>query len=213
MMERTNNYAKKVISGKTISRRSRVKNWKATNITEMKIFPDFLLHIGVFNLPNLQDYWSRDPLLQSNCIWKRVMSKDCFLLLLRFWHFEDEINPESRLQKISPLINHLNNTMSKIYCPDENLSRDESMILWRDRLIFRQYIKNKRCKYGVKLHGLCESTGIILRTSIYSGVSFPDPNDLGQTGAIVMNLLTDFIGKRYTVYGDNYYNFGQLTSN
>ena len=31
--------------------------------------------------------------------------------------------------------------------------------------------------------------------------------DLGQTGAIVMSLLTDFIGKGYTVYVDNYCNF------
>ena len=139
------------------------------------------------------------------------MSRDRFLLLLRFWHFEDETNPESRLQKISPLIDHLNNTMSIIYCPDENLSLVESMVLWRDRLIFRQYIKNKRHKYGVKLYELCESTGIILRTSIYSSVSYPDSHDLGQTGAIAMSLLTDFTGREYTVYIDNYYNSVRLT--
>ena len=56
MMERTTNYAKKVISEKTMSRRSRFKNWKATNITEMKTFSGFLLHMGVVNLPNFQDY-------------------------------------------------------------------------------------------------------------------------------------------------------------
>ena len=103
----------------------------------MKAFLGLLLHMGVVNLPNLQDYWSRDPFLQSNGIWKHVMSRDRFLLLLRFWHFEDEINPESRLQKISPLIDHLNNTMSKVYRPDENLS-----------------LKNDRHKYGVKLYEL-----------------------------------------------------------
>ena len=102
----------------------------------MNAFLGLLLHMGVVNLTNLQDYWSRDPFLQSNSIWKHVMSRDRFLLLLRFWHFEDETNPEPRLQKISPLINHLNNTMSKIYCPDGNLSLDKSLILWRGRLIF-----------------------------------------------------------------------------
>ena len=56
MMARTNNYAKKVISEKTMSRRSRFKNWKATNIAEIKTFSGFLLHMGVVNLPNLQDY-------------------------------------------------------------------------------------------------------------------------------------------------------------
>ena len=35
--------------------------------------------------------------------------------------------------------------------------------------------------------------------------------NLRQTGAIVMSLLTDFIGKGYTVYVDNYYNSVQLT--
>ena len=48
-------------------------------------------------------------------------------------------------------------------------------------------------------------------TFIYSGVSNPDPHDLGQTGAIVMSLLTDFIGKEYTVYVDKYYNPVRLT--
>ena len=67
--------------------------------------------MGVVNVPNLQDYWSRDSFLQSNGTWKHVMSRDRFLLLLRFWYFEDDTNPESRLQKISPLIDHLNNTV------------------------------------------------------------------------------------------------------
>ena len=71
-------------------------------------------------------------------------------------------------------IDHLNNTMSKIYCSNENLSRYESIILWRDRLIFTQYIKNKRSKCGLKLHEFCRSTSIILQTSIYSDVSFAD---------------------------------------
>ena len=43
-----------------MSRRSRFKNWKVTNITKMKTFLGLLLHMGVVNLHNLQDYWSRD---------------------------------------------------------------------------------------------------------------------------------------------------------
>ena len=87
----------KLYQKKTISRRSRFNNCKASNITELKVFLGLLLHVGVVNVPNLQDYWSRDPFLQSNGIWKQVMSKDRFLLLLLFWHFEDETNPGSRL--------------------------------------------------------------------------------------------------------------------
>ena len=101
--------------------------------------------------------------------------------------------------------------MSKYYSPNESHSLDNSMVLWRGRLIFRQYIKNKRHKYRVKPYGLIESTDIILRTSICSSVSCPDPHDLGQTDALVMCPLTDFIGKGYTVYADKYYYSVRLT--
>ena len=86
--------------------------------------------------------------------------------------------------------------MREIYVPDKDLSLDGSMMLWRGRLIFRQYIKNKRHKYGVKFYELCESDGIVLRVSIYSGVPYQDIHGLRQIGAIVMKLNGGFSGKR-----------------
>lgn len=53
-------------------------------------------------------------------------------------------------------MDHFNNKMNTIYCPGKELSLDESMVLWRGRLLFRQYIKNKRHKYGIKLYVLAE---------------------------------------------------------
>lgn len=101
--------------------------------------------------------------------------------------------------------------MREIYVSDKDLSLDESMMLWRGRLIFRKYIKNKRHKYGVKFYELCESDGTVLRVSIYSGVPYQDIHGLRQTGAIVMKLMEDFLGKGYCVYTDNYYNSVALT--
>jgi hypothetical protein len=59
--------------------------------------------------------------------------------------------------------------MEKIYEPSKNLSIDESMVLWRGRLIFRQYIKNKKHEYGVKIYMLAEPWGLIHRVLVYSG--------------------------------------------
>ena len=84
--------------------------------------------------------------------------------------------------------------MREIYVPDKDLSLDVWMMLWRGRLIFRQYIKNKRHKYGVKFYELCESDGIVLRVSIYLGVPYQDIHGLRQTGA--MKLNGGFSGKR-----------------
>ena len=107
-------------------------------------------------------------------------------------------------------MNHLNNTMKRIYCPTENLSLDEPMVLWRGCLIFRQYIKGKKHKPGVKFYELCKSDELILHSFIYNGLPYPDTHDLGQTGAIVLKLIEDFLGKGYSVFVDNFYSSVKL---
>lgn len=52
--------------------------------------------------------------------------------------------------------------MKEVYEPSKNLSLDESMVLWRGRLVFRQYIKNKQHKYGVKSYLLTEPWGFYI---------------------------------------------------
>ena len=127
--------------------------------------------------------------------------------MLRYWHFVDNENsPGGRLSKIIPLVVQLNNKMATIYTPDRKLSIDESMMLWRGRLIFRQYIKNKKHKYGVKFYKLCESDGIVMNVKIYSGVPTPDIHSMGHTGAIVLNFMENFLGKGYQLYTNNFYN-------
>lgn len=39
----------------------------------------------------------------------------------------------------------------KYYDPSEVMCIDESLIPFRDHIIFRQYLKQKRHKYGIKL--------------------------------------------------------------
>ena len=65
-------------------------------------------------------------------------------------------------------------------------------------------------KYGVKFYELCESDGLILHSFIYSGLPYPDTHDLGQTAAIVLKLMKYFLGKQYSVFGDNFYNSVKL---
>ncbi|XP_057310037.1 piggyBac transposable element-derived protein 4-like [Hydractinia symbiolongicarpus] len=131
--------------------------------------------MGSVKLPSFEHYWSKNKLYKFP-VFSKVMSRNKFQLMLRFWHFVDnETTVGGRLNKIQLLIDQLNGTMANIYTPDKNFSIDESMMLWRGRLIFRQYIKNKRHKYGVKFYELCKSDGIVLNVKIYSGEPTPDP--------------------------------------
>ena len=101
-------------------------------------------------------------------------------------------------EKIFPIVEHLSNTMNTIYISGKDLSIDESMMLWRGRLVLRQYIKNKRHKYGIKLYELWESDGVVMKVRVYSGGSVVDPNLLGQTGAVVLDLMEQFLGQGYS---------------
>ena len=105
--------------------------------------------MGPCSFPFLDAYWSTSVLYEVT-LWSSLMNGNRFQLLLRFFHFVDNsVESDDRLYRIQPIMDHLNNVMKKNYVPDKSLSIDESMMLWRGRLIFRQYIKNKKHKYGM----------------------------------------------------------------
>ncbi|GBP40875.1 PiggyBac transposable element-derived protein 4 [Eumeta japonica] len=103
--------------------------------------------------------------------------------------------------------------MADCYCPGRQLSLDESMVLWRGRLLFRQYIKNKRHKYGLKLYMLTEPDGLILKFRVYAGSKDVEVTGKGHAEKIVLHLLEDFLEKGHEVYMDNYYNSVGLAKN
>lgn len=79
------------------------------------------------------------------------------------------------------------------------------MLLYRGRLSFRQYIKNKKHKYGIKFYILTESNGTILKLQIYTGIT----NDCGGTGHsanVVLHLMKDHFENGHSLYMDNFYN-------
>ena len=78
-------------------------------------------------------------------------------------------------------------------------------------LVFLQYIKNKHLKYGIKFYELCTYDGLVLTAKAYGGQGFNDENNLGQTAATVLKLMTPFLNKGYHVFRGNYYNSVSLT--
>ena len=140
-----------------------------------------------------------------------TVSRERFESILRFFNFgEEPMFDNDRLSKIRMITEHFNKTMLELIAPKKNLSI-ESMMLWRGRLIFRQYIKNKRNKYGIKFYELCTHDGLVLSAEIYGGQGFNDVNNPGQTAAIVMKLMEPYLEKGYHVFIDNYYNSVSLT--
>lgn len=167
IVTQTNIYAQQEISQNQGTSSARKTTWKDTNITEMKTFLGLLFHMGPVSLPTISLYWNKS-IFYNMPFWRSVMSRNRFQLLLRYLHFADNSVPsDDRLYKVRPVLSHFNDVMSNSCTPQINICIDESMMLWRGRLFFRQYIQNKKHKYGVKLYKLCESDGLIQKTKIY----------------------------------------------
>lgn len=212
----TNDYAVNVVllSNKNIEPKSRINAWRNLTIPELKIFLGLLFHTGTIRLNRLQDYWKKDWLFNIQCF-GLVMPRDRFQIILRCLHFSTcnpDANKNDTLAKISMMVDYFNNKMSSVYYPQKEMSLDEAMVLWRGRLRFRQYIKNKRHKYGVKLYTLTEHQGFILKFLIYAGSEDKIVGGVGHTEKVVLCLLNRYLGKGHAVYMDNFYNSYNLAS-
>ncbi|XP_046404158.1 piggyBac transposable element-derived protein 4-like [Ischnura elegans] len=124
---------------------------------------------------------------------------------------ENDPEPSDRLYKIRPLLDFFEKRMREIDYPNRSLSLDESMLLWRGRLLFRQYVQGKRHKFGIKIYMLTEPSGLVHRLLIYAGAGDKDVGGKGHAGKVVHSLLTDFKNKGHAIYMDNFYNSVELS--
>ena len=103
-----------------------------------------------------------------------------------------------------------------VYSPGKNLSVDESLVLFKGRLTFKQYIKTKRARFGIKLYELTMSDGITLEFLVYCGKGMfanDDPNsDMPITERIPALLMAPFLGKGHVLFTDNYYTSSSLAT-
>lgn len=211
----TNKYARAVVEAKDeLKQSSRLRAETETNKAEMKVFLGLLLHMGEVSLPSVPHYLCENELYKTS-FWRDRMSRNRFQLILRLLHFADNAQQnDDRLFKINPVLHHFNSTMDKIYSPKRELCIDESMVLWRGRVLFRQFIKDKRHPYGVKFYELCESSGIVLKVQIYAGKSVTTASTkegTSITAQVVLDLMDGFLNKGYILYADNFYNSVPLT--
>lgn len=88
------------------------------------------------------------------------------------------------------------------FTANEDICIDESMVPFRGRILFRQYNKNKRHKYGVKLFKLCSGPGFTHKINVYAGKN--DSTKATPTN-VVMDLCKEYVDRGHTLHTDNWY--------
>ena len=207
----TNRYANQTITSKPPTKNSRLYKWTDTNPEEVKKFLGLVQWMGLVRLGTLESYWAKHGIYKQ-CIPRLIMPRNRFQALLSMIHFSnnEEIQQGDRLAKIQPLVELLQKNFQHFFTPDEDIVIDETLIPWRGRLIFRQYIPNKAHRYGVKLFKLCSVDGYTWAMKIYSGKSRTGERELGLAKNVCLELLQGLLNQGRTLYVDNFYSSYEL---
>ncbi|KAK4325008.1 hypothetical protein Pmani_004390 [Petrolisthes manimaculis] len=144
------------------------------------------------------------------------MSRDRFFSILKFLRFSSPENvkkddPKTRIEEYLDVLRERSQSVMK---PGKHIAIDEALIMWCGRLGFRQYIKTKRARFGVKAFVLCPSDeewqGYSWNFHLYYGndtymIEHPNASRLSVSGRIVVFLMKDLLNSGRHVITDNWY--------
>ena len=175
-------------------------------VAEMKAFVGLILNMGLVQVPEIREYWSRHETLNIS-FFRRIFSRDRFLQI--FWSLHvGEINGPTRRSKIQGFIDLILPLFQRFFTPSRALSIDEAMIAYRGRIFFRQYIRGKPTPWGIKAYVLSDSgTGYLYSVVIYYGreTELIDRPDLNHTTRVVLTLMEPIANMGYDLYTDRFY--------
>ena len=155
------------------------------------------------------------------------MSRDRFLLVLKFLHLTNNDHQVQRGQpghdklfKIRKFMVALIKRFQQVYRPAKEISIDESMISYKGRLSFLQYMPKKPVKWGMKAWVLADArNGYTWNRNLYAGKENNASSDSLAT-RVVLKLVQGLENMGHHIYFDNfytspgkynYYGYGHLT--
>ena len=208
-VEESNRYAQQVMG------QEKYDNWRKITIPELRAHMGFSILMGVNKLPEIEDYWKKDPHLHYGPIADRI-TRDRFRDISRYLHFVDNSTlvprgspGHDRLGKVRPMIDHLSSKFASTYTPHCETAVDEAMIKFQGRSSLKQYMPMKPVKRGIKVWVLGDShNGYFSRFDIYTGKGASPEKGLGAR--VVKSLTEPLKNKFHHVYFDNFFTSEQL---
>uniref|UniRef100_A0A1B6MTB6 PiggyBac transposable element-derived protein domain-containing protein n=1 Tax=Graphocephala atropunctata TaxID=36148 RepID=A0A1B6MTB6_9HEMI len=191
---------------------TRERDCHNTNPQEIKCVIGLLYMAGTYKAArlNLEDLWGSDG--GGIEFFRLAMSLKRFKLLLRALRFDDIRTREQRktTDKLAPvrsIINQFVNHCQENYVVSEFVTIDEMLASFRGRCSFRQYIKNKPAKYGVKIFAMvCAKSFYTTNLEVYAGMQPDGPFKVENSGkSVVERMVQPISGSRRNVTVDNWF--------
>lgn len=219
LTDETNRYATQFYALRPVlsSKKSHSTEWTPTCPKEIIKFLGLILLMGHVEKDSIQEYWSTDELVETP-IFRKVMPRDRFKMILKFLHFSnnsDKLNRDNpfydRLWKIREIFDMINESYKEAYNPAENLAIDEVIVKFKGRVIFRQYIPKKRKQWGIKIYKIADELGYTYDMQVYLG---KDKNEEKPFCSAAFNVVTEMAktikGKGHKLFMDNFFSSPDL---
>ena len=163
----TNRYAHANTSSRPHSRA-----WNDVCVEEMKAFIGMLLLLGIIKLPRLEMFWQNSNEYIGTPGIANIMSRNRSEQIFHFLHLADNTcDPgNDKLYEVRHFATLLTSQFQSLYTLHQQITIDEAMVPFKCRLSFKQYMKAKPTKWGIKVFVLSDATnGYIYKLQIYTG--------------------------------------------
>ncbi|XP_062375621.1 piggyBac transposable element-derived protein 4-like [Sardina pilchardus] len=192
------------------------KTWRKITLKDLYSYLSMVIYMGLLKVASIGDYWKLSDLYNFPFP-VSVMSASKFKRIATSIQMSDPKDDAAnnkkkgtadydRLCKIKPMYEQLRQTCKASYHPQQNIAVDERMVKSKARTGLKQYMKNKRSKWGFKLFVLADSSnGYTWDFTVFEGKNHHQTgNGLGYD--TVMDLVTPTVlGTGYKLYVDNFY--------
>ena len=216
IVEYSNNfYKKKLETTDVVSPHSRLKRFRELDNDTFITFLVLTMLMPHVKKSRLCDYWTSEAIIETP-IFRQYMSANHYFSILQFLHccdVNEQTEDADRLKKINTILEIVRNSFQTCLRPFQKLVIDESLMLYKGRLTFKQYIPSKRSRFDIKLFVLCDcKTGTILDFIVYTGTDIDIPkSEYGVSGSVVKKLLQQYMGRGHILYTDNWYTSPDLS--
>ena len=183
--------------------------WVDVTAKEVKAFIAVEIAMGLMHKPSLDSYFSDGFFLTHSPGFSKIFSRDQYQLIRSCLHFVDndlKNDDNDRLYKIKDVLDIVRDTYELYYVPHRELSVDETMVKFKGRIFFKQYLPKPGTRWGIKLWSLCDATtGYLLKFFVYTGKEDSADKDIGLGQRVVESLLEGYENKGHIVFTDNFY--------
>ena len=132
--------------------------WKDLDPKTLYLYFALVFNMGVVKYPRVAMYWSQDPVYGGPKVFThKVMSRNLFSNITKFLRFSSpaDVDKDDPKTRIEPFLDLLRPRCQNMLNPGLHIAVDEALILWKGRLKFKQFIRTKRSRFGIKVFLTC----------------------------------------------------------